>query len=239
MGQTAQSLQQALNSSAAYVRLFAQAFPAASGRPIQIKQVAEALAAFEGTLVSLNSRYDRYAHGDSTALAASEVKGLALFRSFVMRCSLCHTPPLFTNGELAAIGAPDPPGVAFDVGAAEAMQDQNYNGAFRIPTLRNVALTAPYMHSGGLKTLTDVIDFYNAPKGHAIPPGQHVNLHWHMHLTAKALTAEESRELVEFLGSLTDETLMPEIPKNVPSGLPVVPRLNQQSAAVTAGLVRE
>ena len=80
-------------------------------------QVYLALAAFQTSLISLNSRYDRYAHGYHAALSEQEVEGLNIFRSFVARCAECHTPPLFTNQQIAVIGAPEPDGLPLDVGA--------------------------------------------------------------------------------------------------------------------------
>ena len=84
------------------------AYPQRTGDRIQLDEVYLALAAFQTSLISLNSRYDQYAHGYHAALSAAEVEGLNVFRSFVARCAECHTPPLFTNGQVAVIGAPLP-----------------------------------------------------------------------------------------------------------------------------------
>jgi cytochrome c peroxidase len=211
------SLEHDLNGVDAYRTLFAQAFGPNS--PLDVRSVSTALAAFVASLVSMNSRYDQYAHGDHGALNATETEGLFLFRSFVTRCSECHIPPLFTSGELAAIGAPDGIGREFDPGAALTSGNQRLLGAFRIPSLRNSALTAPYMHSGGLATLHDVVDFYNAPRGHALPLNSAVQLSWHIHLKQPALSENQVQAIIAFLGSLTDETAMPPVPIAVPSGL--------------------
>jgi cytochrome c peroxidase len=90
-----------------------------------------------------------------------------------------------------------------------------------VPTLRNIATTAPYMHSGAFATLRDAVEFYNKGRGHAVPEGQRLYLHWH--ITEPHLTDDEIDRLVDFLQALTDEAFLPEIPPRVPSGLaPVV-----------------
>ncbi len=91
-------------------------------------------------------------------------------------------------------------------------------GGFKVPTLRNIALTAPYMHSGAFGTLRETVEFYNKGRGNAVPPGETLYLHWH--ISSPDLTETEVDLLVDFLQTLTDETFMPEIPLRVPSGLP-------------------
>ena len=118
MGTTPLKLEAALNAIPAYRGLFAEAFPGTHG--IHSAQVYAALAAFESTLVSLNSRYDLYAHGVHEALTTPEIEGLNVFRSFVARCAECHTPPLFTNQQIAVIGMPEPAGRPLDAGAGAA-----------------------------------------------------------------------------------------------------------------------
>ncbi len=169
--------------------------------------VAEAIADFERTLTSLNSRYDRYAAGDFSALSPEELKGLNVFRSFVSRCPECHTPPLFTNGQLAVIGAPEAHG--------EVGQEM------LVPSLRNVAETPPYMHSGMIATLTDAVEFYRKGGGPDVAKAAGLPLHWHMR--PMPLGPAETKAIVAFLETLTDETLLPESPKTVPSGLPLFP----------------
>ena len=105
MGNTPEQLMSSLNGVSAYKRLFEQAFPRQASA-ISVANVIRALTAFQSSLVSLNSRYDRYAHGYHKALNDDEIAGLNLFRSFVARCSQCHTPPLFTNQQVAVIGTP-------------------------------------------------------------------------------------------------------------------------------------
>jgi cytochrome c peroxidase len=219
MGTTREDLLASLNDSEAYRSLFAQAFPASSQDEIQLQDVYTALAAFESSLISLNSRYDHYAHGYAAALSDEEIAGLNVFRSFVARCAECHTPPLFTNQQIAVIGTPEPEGMARDVGAAEPSGDPSQRGGFKVPSLRNVALTAPYMHSGKFKTLQEATTFYTKGRGHAVPKGEALNLHWH--IWEPDLTEVEIGQVVAFLGTLTDESFKPARPTRVPSGLAV------------------
>jgi cytochrome c peroxidase len=205
-----------LNGNATYRRLFGEAFPGRSGA-LTVTEVTRALAAFESTLVSFNSRYDRYVHGYTAALNEHEIEGLNVFRSFVARCSECHTPPLFTNGQVAVIGAPEPAGRTFDIGAEKTFGASKLRGGFRVPTLRNIARTAPYMHSGAFTTLRETVDFYNKGRGKSVPEGQTLYLHWH--ISSPNLTEREVDRLVDFLQTLTDEIFLPQVPDRVPSGL--------------------
>ena len=140
-----------------------------------------------------------------------------MFRSFVARCPECHTPPLFTNEQVAVIGIPEPPGRAFDVGAEKTFGSPKLKGGFKVPTLRNIARTAPYMHSGTFTGLRDAVEFYNKGRGHAVPKGIQLYLHWH--ITDPKLSDAEVDRIVDFLQTLTDETFTPAIPARVPSGL--------------------
>ncbi|HEX7374368.1 MAG TPA: cytochrome c peroxidase [Steroidobacteraceae bacterium] len=227
MASTPGHVQQVLAGNAVYRQLFAQAFNRASAQPISINEVTTALAAFESSLISLNSRFDRYAHGDQRALDDSEARGWNVFRGFVGRCSQCHVPPLFSSDDLAVVGAPAVDGVPYDRGAgALAPSNPVLNGAFKVPTLRNIALTAPYFQAGQLATLPAVVDFYNAPRGHAVPTGESVQIHWHVHMRKAELSPQDVTDLLAFLATLTDTSMAPPVPAAVPSGLPVVPRLH-------------
>lgn len=219
MANTPVQLEASINGNVSYTALFAQAFPKLNDNRVTHVYVARALAAFQASLVSLNSRYDRYAHGDQNALTEQEKVGHTVFRSFVTRCSQCHTPPLFTNQQLAVTGAPDLPGDPFDPGAGLQNQALPLRGAFKVPTLRNIATTPPYMHSGAFDNLVEVVTFYNDARGHAVPKGENLVLHWH--LVDPDLSADDADALIAFLGALTDETNKPIVPDTVPSGLPV------------------
>lgn len=215
MGNTPAQLLASLKASESYRRLFAEAFP--GSEVIALEQVYLALTAFESSLISLNSRYDRYAHGYHDALNDREIAGLNVFRSFVARCAECHTPPLFTNQQIAVIGTPEPEGLPLDIGAEATFNAPKLKGGFKVPTLRNIAKTAPYMHSGRYPSLREAVEFYNGGRGHAVPEGVPMYLHWH--IWEPNLQDEEIDLIVAFLNTLTDEAFIPEIPTAVPSGL--------------------
>ncbi|MEZ5502937.1 MAG: cytochrome c peroxidase [Halioglobus sp.] len=236
MGNTPQALLATLNGIPAYRSLFRQAYPQREGDDISLAEVYQSLAAFQTSLISLNSRYDRYAHGYHAALSEHEVEGLNIFRSFVARCAECHMPPLFTNQQVAVIGAPEPDGRPLDVGAEKTFNAPKLKAGFKVPTLRNIDRTAPYMHSGKFNNLHEVAEFYNGGRGHAVPAGMDLHLHWH--ISSPNLTEYELDRLVDFLGTLTDESLTPRVPEQLPSGLePVVhsPRPQIATTKKTSG----
>ncbi len=244
MANNAEQLLADLSTSPAYPALFAEAFPAdePSGsrqQPprITLAQIATALAAFQSSLVSLNSRYDQYALGYQDALNENEIKGLNVFRSFVARCAECHTPPLFTNQQIAVIGTPEPAGMPFDPGVGNTPEKAKLRGGFKVPTLRNIAKTAPYMHSGRFATLDEAAEFYTKGRGHAVPKDEHLQLHWH--IWEPKLSPDEIHQLSVFLQTLTDESLLPATPTRLPSGLPLPaellgPELFSQQPATTS-----
>jgi cytochrome c peroxidase len=220
MATTPEKLLTNLNGNTTYRRLFASAYPVAKSDAksgIQINQVYRAIAAFESSLVSLNSRYDLYAHGFPDALTRPEIEGMNVFRSFVARCAECHTPPLFTNQQIAVIGSSEEAGRAFDPGAGATSGVPTLRGGFKVPSLRNVELTAPYMHSGRFASLRETVSFYTKGRGHALPKDEKLNLHWHIH--EPKLSEVELDRLVDFLKTLTDESFKPQKPQKVPSGL--------------------
>jgi cytochrome c peroxidase len=205
-----------INAIPAYRSLFLAAF---ATEQIEFAQILTAIVAFETSLVSLNSAYDRYIHGARDALNEQEINGLNIFRSFASRCSQCHTPPLFTSGQIVTTGVPEAAGFPFDVGAEAVTGEPSLRGAFKVPTLRNIARSEPFMHAGQAKTLLDAVDFYNHAPGHAVSDRSDLTLHWHV--VDPQLRTDEMVDLVAFLHTLTDETAMPVIPDRVPSGLPV------------------
>lgn len=217
MGNSPENLLKTLNAISAYRHLFSVAF---GTDQITLEHIYTALAAFEGSLISLNSRYDRYAHGHHAALSDQEIEGLNVFRSFVARCAECHTPPLFTNQQIAVIGTPEPEGRPRDIGAEALEGDASRRGGFKVPTLRNIVKTAPYMHSGRFNTLREAASFYNEGRGHAVPQGEKLHIHWHIH--EPNLTDVELDRIVDFLAALTDESFKPKRPLKVPSGLPLI-----------------
>jgi cytochrome c peroxidase len=196
-----------------YRRRFAAAFPDAA-EPVSLANLARAIAAFERTLVARRSRYDRYARGEREALAENERRGLTLFRSLHTRCFECHRLPTFEAPLAVGVGVPSPDG---GVGALSGLEAQR--GFFAVPTLRNVALTAPYMHDGSLSTLEEVVRFYREGGGlaHGVDPSR-----VHEFVRPIEMGDDEAAALVAFLRALTDESPPPEIPGAVPSGLPVL-----------------
>ena len=218
MGNTPQQLISSLQSNPYYPSLFKLAFP--QSNKVELDDVYSALTAFQSSLISLNSRYDQYAHGYHQAMTEEEIKGHNIFRSFVARCSECHQPPLFTNNQIAVIGVAEPEGVARDIGAEKTFSAKKLRGGFKVPTLRNITKSAPYMHAGNFSKLRDAVEFYNKGRGHAVPNNESLQLHWH--IWEPNLTDEEIDLIVTFLGALEDESLAPQTPKIVPSGLPVV-----------------
>jgi len=224
MANTPEQLAASLNNNDSYRRLFSEAFGLAPDDPLTAQMAITALVAFQGSLISLNSPFDQFLFGDESALSKDAKWGYELFNSFATRCANCHIPPMFTDGLLSSIGAPEPEGKNFDPGAGGLEGDISLNGAFRNSPLRNVALTAPYMHSGGEPDLREAVKFYNEEPGHDLPKGERVLVHW-MIFRGPKWTEYDVDALVAFLEALSDESLMPTIPTVVPSGLPVVQRL--------------
>jgi cytochrome c peroxidase len=204
-----------------YRALFDKAFGGKDGESITFKNVTYAIAAFQRTLVSFNSRFDRYAAGDGSALSPQEKRGLKLFLSPKTRCNECHGIPVFADRNFKVIGVPNPKDGPADVAKPEAARGRGGgpNGAFKIPTLRNIALTAPYMHNGVFETLEEVLDFYAGGGGRGL--GLDVPLQDDK-IRKFTLTPQEKADMIAFLLALTDESAAPEIPARVPSGLPVV-----------------
>ena len=154
-----------------------------------------ALATYERALISYNSNFDQFEYqGDSTALSKSAQNGLALFKSGELKCAQCHTLPLATNFHFENNGLK----VFYqDSGRARVTNDlQNHEGQFKVPTLRNIALTAPYMHDGSVRSLDAVIDHYaSGGSGHRLQSPL---------ITGFTLNAQEKTDLKAFLRALTD-----------------------------------
>lgn len=213
-----------LKAIPAYVALFTQAFgdQADNLTPVTINR---ALAAFERSLITNSSPFDRYAAGDVDALTPQQRRGLALFRSGATRCFECHAAPTFASDSFRIIGVPsDDPGRA-------GVDPNGIPGAFKVPTLRNIALSAPYMHNGSLETLADVVQFYADGGGRA-----HGQTNVDAFVAGFDFSAQEKADLVAFLYALTDESNLPEAPTVALSGLPVVPRLINRERATAAGI---
>ena len=153
-----------LEADPAYRQEFAQAF---GPGPIDLLRIQKSLASFERTLLSGDSAFDKYQYGgDKQALSPAAIRGLALFQDPKRgNCAVCHTIDatyaLFTDGKFHNIGAGvNGEGDFTDLGRFGSTKLATNKGEFKTPTLRNVALTPPYMHDGSLSTLRDVVDFY-------------------------------------------------------------------------------
>lgn len=177
------ALERELGADPGYAARFREAFGAEG---LTRATIARALAAYERTLVSAGSRYDRYLLGDAGALTAEEVQGLRLFAG-KGECTTCHTGSLLTDNGFHNVGVPGE-----DPGRAEPMRGGAMRATFKTPSLRDVARTAPYFHDGSAATLEDVLDHY-ARGGAADTPGD---------IHPLALTPEEKQALVAFLRAL-------------------------------------
>ena len=201
---------------------FADAF--GSGTTISAERVGEALAAFQRTLVAMDSPVDRFLAGDSSALTSAQRRGMDAFED--ADCEECHEGRMFSDYDLRAEGVAEHPLLAEpDTGGGRFR--------FRTPSLRNVALTAPYMHNGTLPTLGDVLRFYD--EGRSRNPnvadrggrgrrdrddGDGRPAVDRRFRGVDDMSEQEMRDIVAFLEALTDERFDRTVPTRVPSGLP-------------------
>jgi len=160
------------------------------------EDVTAALATYVRTIRSGNSRFDRYAAGKSGVLNALEKAGLALFRG-KGGCSNCHVGSNFTDESFHNTGVAWREGVWADEGRFAISQNARDRGAFKTPTLREVARTAPYMHDGSLATLQDVLEFYSR--------GGRQNPNLDSQIRPVNLTPDEKRALLAFLNALSGD----------------------------------
>lgn len=202
MGNTLKKVVAKLRAIRGYREQFTQVF----GTDVTATGIGKAIAAFERTLVCGNSAFDRYEEGDDAALSAGEQRGLELFREKA-NCVRCHTGFAFTDERYHNIGVgmdkPKP-----DIGRYTITKKISDKGAFKTPTLRNIAASAPYLHDGSAKTLEDVIEFYDK--------GGIKNRHLSDEIKPLNLTAKEKTDLVAFLKSLNCPDLKvaaPALPK--------------------------
>jgi cytochrome c peroxidase len=173
------------------------AFQRAYGEGPSEATLPRALASFVRTLVSGDSRLDRHRRGEATALGPAERRGLAIFEGEKGQCFHCHVGWNLTNNGFRNNGiAPDDP----DPGRARLTGLDSDLGKFKVPSLRNVAVTAPYMHDGRLATLEDVVEQYaRGGRGH---PNTDPTIQ------PLSLSAEDKQDLVAFLRALTDEAFL-------------------------------
>jgi len=190
-----------LNADPEYRAKFEKAF---GPGPVTFAKITEAIASYERTLVSGNSPFDRFEFiGQKNALSPAAQRGLAIFRDKTRgNCIACHTIDrgyaLFTDGKFHNVGVGvNDDGELTDLGRYEQTKVEADKGAFKTPTLRNVARTAPYMHDGSLKTLKAVVDYYAG--------GANSNPYLDKEIKAIHLSGQDRADLVEFLNSLTGD----------------------------------
>ncbi|MCF0055305.1 cytochrome-c peroxidase [Dyadobacter sp. CY356] len=140
---------------------YSAAFQSIFKSEVNSKNFLSAIASFERTLETTNTPYDRYLEGDQKAMSPSAIRGRILFIGKA-NCSTCHSGEDFTADRFKSIGLFN--GKEFtDPGRFKITSDSSHIGVFKIPGLRNVAVTAPYMHNAMFKTLRQVVEYYNTP----------------------------------------------------------------------------
>ena len=192
MGSTHAAIVERLQGIPGYRALFLKAF---GSETIDIDRAAKAIATFERTVLSGNSPYDRYKKGNKQAMSPEQVHGMSVFFEKA-KCDKCHEGANFTLNAYANLGIgtdkADP-----DVGRFAVTKDPRDWGVFKTPTLREIEHTAPYMHDGSLKTLEEVVDFYNK--------GGIKNRNLDQNIKELKLTDQEKKDLVAFMKALSGE----------------------------------
>lgn len=203
MGHTLPGMIATLDKVQGYKEQFKKAF----GTGVTKEGVAQAIASFERTLLCGNSAFDKFEAGDKKALSVSAQRGLTLFRGKKANCVACHTGFNFTDEGYHNLGVgmdkKDP-----DLGRFKVTKKESDKGAFKTPTLRNIAASAPYLHDGSAKTLEEVIDFYDK--------GGTKNPNLSKEIKPLKLTAQDKGDLAAFLKSLSCPDLKvaaPALPK--------------------------
>lgn len=195
-----------LNGNAGYKALFAAAYP---GEALDAGTLSKAIASFERTVVSNTSPFDAWVAGDKNALTPDQVKGFALFIDpKKANCAACHSGANFTdngfhNLGLASYGKDNP-----DVGRFAQKPVASMKGAFKTPTVREAARTAPYFHDGSARTLEELVDFY--AKGGVVKTNRSASM------KELPLNADEKAQLVAFMNALSSPhkpLTLPELPR--------------------------
>jgi cytochrome c peroxidase len=193
-----------ISAISGYRDMFRSAYP---GERISPELVAKALASFERTIVSKNTPFDRWRQGETAAVSPSAKRGFELFRT-TAKCSACHQGYNFSDDGFHNIGLKTPAGMAVDEGRYGQRKVKSMVGAFKTPTLREVALTAPYMHNGVYLTLEEVVEHYDR--------GGDTKENLDPNMTPLQLTARDKADLVEFMKSLTSRpaaVVLPRLPQ--------------------------
>lgn len=178
---------------------YQQAFQHVFKTEPSLSLLAKALADFQRTLAPHNSPFDRYLAGDIDALSPAAIRGMELF-IYDANCAFCHKEPYFGNDEYFNIGLYNGKDRR-DKGRFVITKDSADLGSFETPPLRNIALTAPYMHDGSVNTLQAVVEFYNDPDKLVKNSRNR-----HKNLTPLGLNKQKVSDLLTFLNSLTDDS---------------------------------
>ncbi|MBB4109647.1 cytochrome-c peroxidase [Pedobacter zeae] len=213
MHQNLSELEDELKAIPDYVKRFKDAF----GTGVKSASIVKALAQFERTLISANSRYDKYIRKENgAALTDAEIRGMALVNT---KCRSCHSGELFTDDGYHNNGIDSDFSNASLDGLFQGRSRITYNlldlGKFKTPTLRNVSLTAPYMHDGRIKTLKDVLEHYN--KGIQVSPTTDVLLFQNNGEAGIPLSLQDKSDIIAFLNTLTDEQFVRNTKFNKPN----------------------
>jgi len=181
----------------AAIKGYAPYFKAAYGdEKVDIDRIANAIAAFERTIVSGNSPYDRWKAGDASAMSEAAVRGEKLFGTKA-KCTACHVGPAFADNAFHNLGVGCAGDTCKDWGRYEISKLETDRGAFKTPTLRNVTQNPPYMHDGSEKTLRDVVQLYNR--------GGNPNKYKSPLINPLNLSDQEVDDVVAFLEAVTGE----------------------------------
>lgn len=203
MGNTHPAAAAAIAKIQGYRPLFLKAF---GSEDVDIDRIAMAIATFERTLLSGDAPYDRYKKGHKQAMSAEQIRGMSVFFDKA-KCDRCHENSNFTLNAYSNIGIgmdkPNP-----DLGRYIVTKDPRDWGVFKVPTLREIEHTAPYMHDGSLKTLEEVVDYYD--KG-GIP-----NKNLDANIRKLNLTDQDKKDLVAFLKALSGEGWQGQPPAEFP-----------------------
>lgn len=199
-----------------YHQLFQEAF--GKTEPITAQNLARAIATYERTLTGGNSRFDQYMRGDENALSINEIDGMQVFLK--SGCAKCHNGPMLSDYKVHALGVPDNEKLP----QSDAGVDNQYK--FRTPSLRNLRFTAPYMHSGKIKTLEQVLEFYEDLAGDKIRNPLVGKEQIDPIIETLKVDFKDISLIVEFLNTLNDEHFDRTVPKRLPSGLKVGGNLN-------------
>lgn len=189
------------------IKGYQQQFRAVFGTGVNLQGIAEAIAAYERTVLSTNSAFDKYMMGDQKAMDEAAARGLGLFKGKA-RCILCHNGPNLTDNQFHNLGVPQVGPMKEDLGRYNVTRAEKDKGAFKTPTLRSITETSPYMHDGAFKTLEEVLEFMNEGGGR--------NPNVSPLMKPLGLTPEEKADLLAFLRALTGEPLtftMPQLPQ--------------------------